>query len=101
MAKTWRVAVVVMLLVAGSIGSVAAQGKGNGGGGGNTGGGPGSGGICPTGSADVVLDPGHGQHTGASTTYNDEPLWEDDLNLEIAELTARLPATILCRAHAI
>jgi len=63
----WRIVVLVMLLIAGSVTPVVAQGKP---GGGNNGGGPGSGGTCPTGTADVVLDPSHGG--GDSGAVNSE-----------------------------
>jgi N-acetylmuramoyl-L-alanine amidase len=76
----WRIVVLVMLLIAGSVTPVVAQGKP---GVGNNGGGPGSGGICPTGTADVVLDPGHGGgDPGAVNSGYD--LLEKNVNLDIA-----------------
>ncbi len=85
MMKMWRIVVLVMLLIAGSVAPVAAQGKPGGGGGGN-GGGPGSGGTCPTGTADVVLDPGHGG--GDPGAVNSEyDLLEKNVNLDIAYQT--------------
>ncbi len=92
MMKMWRIAVLVMLLIAGPVAPVAAQGNsgggGNGGGpgGGGNGGGPGSGGECPTGIAQVVLDPGHGG--GDPGAVNSEyGLLEKDVNLDIASRT--------------
>ncbi len=80
MIKMWRIVVLVMLLIAGSVTPVVAQGKP---GVGNNGGGPGSGGICPTGTADVVLDPGHGGgDPGAVNSGYD--LLEKNVNLDIA-----------------
>lgn len=93
MTQTWRIILLALLLLAGSVGTAAAQGKPDKPGGGD-GGGPGTGETCPTGTAQVVLDPGHGgSDPGAvNAEYN---LVEKDLNLEIAQLTASsLPYTV-------
>lgn len=83
MLKVWQTVVLVMLLITGSIAPVVAQGKPGGGG---NGGGPGSGGTCPTGTADVVLDPGHGG--GDPGAVNSEyDLLEKNVNLDIAYQT--------------
>lgn len=71
MSKQWRIAGLMVLILALLADPALALAK------------PGSGGTCPTGTAQVVLDPGHGgSDTGAvNTGYG---LMEKDVNLDIA-----------------
>lgn len=75
MRRFWRtsgVALLVMMLL-GAPGALAKKGP------------PGSGPGCPTGSAQVVLDPGHGgSDTGTSNVVNGAVVYEKNLTLAIA-----------------
>jgi N-acetylmuramoyl-L-alanine amidase len=80
MGRVWRLVAIVALVLAGSVTPAMAKGKP---------GGPGSGGSCPTGTADVVLDPGHGG--GDPGAMNAEyGLRESDVALDIAYQTAAI-----------